>query len=139
MAYATWETGVSGRQGRIHVVGIDDGIDREPAWAGSAGTEELTPIFSPDGTRLLIERYEASGGYRLIVLPVDGGGPEIPLGEGHPTFTDGAVAQWSPDGKSILLTYNDDKTTWLYAADGTSSRQVMWTTDGELTWQRLAP
>ena len=140
IAYATWENGVAGRQGRIHVVGIDDGVDREPAWSGSAGTEELTPIFSPDGTKLLIERYEADTvGYRLFVVPVDGGGPEIALGESHPTFTEGASAMWSPDGRSVLLTYNDDQTSWLYAADGTSAKQVTWTTTGALTWQRLAP
>ncbi len=46
---------------------------------------------------------------------------------------------WSPDGRSVLLTYNDDQTTWLYAADGSSSQQVTWTTSGAMTWQRLAP
>jgi Tol biopolymer transport system component len=140
IAYATWDSVVAGRKGRIHVASIDDGVDREPAWAGSAGTEELAPNFSPDGTKLLIERYEADTvGYRLFVVPVDGRRPEIALGESHPTFTDGASAMWSPDGRSILLTYNDDKTTWLYAADGTSAQQVTWTTSGALTWQRLAP
>lgn len=140
IAYASWENNVTGRQGRIHVVGIDDGVDREPAWAGSAGSEELNPIFSPDGTKLLIERYEPDTvGYRLFVVPVGGGGPEIALGETHPAFSEGASAMWSPDGRSILLTYNDDHTTWLYAADGTSAQQVTWTTTGALTWQRLAP
>ena len=140
LAYASWETDVPGRQGRIHVVGIDDGVDAEPVWAGSAGTEELTPIFSPDGTKLLIERYEPNTvGYRLFVVPVAGGGPEIALGESQPTFSNGASAAWSPDGRSILLTYNVNHKTWLYAADGTSAQQVAWTTTGALTWQRLAP
>ncbi|HET9666120.1 MAG TPA: hypothetical protein VFP09_05170, partial [Desertimonas sp.] len=140
IAYTTWDAGVSGRQGRTHIIGIDSGVDREPAWNGSVGTGELTPIFSPDGTKLLIERYEPNtSSYRLFVVPVDGGGPEIPLGEAHPTFTDGASSMWSPDGRSVLLTYNDDKTTWLYAADGSSSQQVTWTTGGAMTWQRLAP
>ncbi len=85
IAYTTWDAGVSGRQGRTHIIGIDDGVDREPAWDGSVGTEELTPIFSPDGTKLLIERYEPDHvGYRLFVVPVDGGGPEIRAGRGPP-------------------------------------------------------
>ena len=138
IAYATWETGVDGRQGRIHVLDLETGKDREPAWAGSAGTEELTPMFSPDGTRLLIERY-AVDGYRLVVAPVAGGGPEVTLGEPHLEFSHGMSAVWSPDGKTILVTYNDDKRTWLYATDGSSEERVTWTTTGALTWQRLAP
>lgn len=138
IAYATWEDGV-GRQGRIHVVGIDDGVDRQPAWDGSVGAVELMPIFSPDGTSLLIERSEASGGYRLFIVPVAGGGPEIPLGEFHPVLTGGASSLWSPDGRSVLATYNDNKQTWLFAADGTSAQQETWTKNGALTWQRLAP
>ena len=46
---------------------------------------------------------------------------------------------WSPDGRSILLTYHDDNKTWLYAADGTGAEQVTWTTSEAMTWQRLAP
>ena len=49
IAYATWETDVPERRGRIHVVDIDDGVDREPVWAGSAGSEELSPNFSRTG------------------------------------------------------------------------------------------
>ena len=139
IAYATWEAGVPDREGRIHVIGIDEGGDRELTLPGSSGSTELGPIFSPDGRKLLIERYEAAGGYRLIIAPIDGNKTEIALGESRAEFTNGASAMWSPDGTFILVTYNDDQTTWLYAADGTSAQQVTWTTSGALTWQRLAP
>jgi Tol biopolymer transport system component len=138
IAYTTWESGLPGREGRIHILDIDSGVDRQPALPGSAGSEELSPRFSPDGSKLLIDRYEPGGGYRLIVAPVDGGA-EVALGESHPERSNGSSALWSPDGKSILVTYSDTKRTWLFAADGSSAQEVRWTTTGALTWQRLAP
>ena len=46
-----------GLQGRIHLLDIDNGVDRELMFEGSAGTNELDPQFSPDGKSLLFERY----------------------------------------------------------------------------------
>jgi Tol biopolymer transport system component len=139
IAYATWEADKPGRQGRIHILDIDAGVDHEPALPASSGAPELDPIFSPDGTKLLLERYVPAGGYRLVIVPVDGNGPAITLGDLHPEFTNGASAMWSPDGKTILATYNNDHRTWLFSADGNSAQRVDWTTTDSLTWQRLAP
>ena len=138
IAYATWEDGQPALQGRIHVLDVDRGIDRSVLFDGSVGTEELNPRFSPDGTKLLIERYEAVGGYRLVVVPVDGVGPAIILGDRHPEGTNGAPSIWSPDGASILTTYGDDHRSWLLAADGSKAEEVTWTTTDGFTWQRLA-
>jgi Tol biopolymer transport system component len=139
IAYATWETDKPGRHGRIHILDIDSGVDHEPALLGSSGSPELSPIFSPDGTKLLIERSVPAGGYRLVIVPVDGNGPPITVGDLHPVFTNGASSMWSPDGKTILTTYNNDHRTWLFSADGNSAQRVNWTTTGALSWQRLAP
>ena len=139
IAYTTWETEVAGREGRTHILDIDTGNDREPPLPGSAGSTELSPRFSPDGTRLLIERYEAGTvGYRLVVAPIDGGGVTA-LGRSRPKFTEGASAIWSPDGTSVVVTYNNDHTTWLFAVDGSREERVSWPTAGDVTWQRLAP
>ena len=139
IAYTTWEAGIAGREGRTHILDIDTGNDREPPLPGSAGSTELSPRFSPDGTRLLIERYEAGTvGYRLVVAPIDGG-PVTALGRSRPKFTEGASAIWSPDGTSVVVTYNNDHTTWLFAVDGSREERVSWPTAGDLTWQRLAP
>jgi Tol biopolymer transport system component len=139
IAYATWEADKPGRQGRIHILDIDSGVDREPAFQGSSGYIELAPIFSPDGTKLLLERYVPAGGYRLVIVPVDGSGPAIMLGDRRPELTNGAGSMWSPDGTTILTTYNNDHRTWLFSADGNNAQRVDWTRTGALSWQRLAP
>ena len=138
IAYATWEADKPGRQGRIHILDIDSGVDREPAFQSSSGSTELVPIFSPDGTKLLLLR-NVPAGYRLVIVPADGNGPAITLGDLHPLFTDGASSMWSPDGTTILTTYNNDHRTWLFSADGNNAQRVDWTTTGALSWQRLAP
>jgi Tol biopolymer transport system component len=138
-AYATWVDGQAGGKGRIHIFDIDQGTDRALMFDGSAGSEELNPIFSPDASKLLIERYVWDGTYRLIVVPADGGGPATALGDSHPEGTNGASSMWSPDGTTILTTYENDHRTWLLAADGNRTERVTWTTTGSVSWQRLAP
>ena len=139
LVYATWGLG-QGLQGRIHLLDIDNGVDRELMFEGSAGTNELDPQFSPDGKSLLFERYitdPPDGGYRLVIAPVDGG-PATPIGPTHPTGTDGATTEFSPDGTQVLATYNDDGSTWLLDVDGSGERQLP-VLGGGTSWQRLAP
>ena len=146
LVYSTWAEG-GGLQGRIHVVEIDTGVDRALMFDGSELTNEFPYQFSPDGTKLLIERhggdasFEVNGeqGYRLVIAPADGGGPVIPIGPPMPSSTGGATAEFSPDGTQVLAFYKHDQSTWLLDADGSGGEEVDWNPQGEFNWQRLAP
>jgi Tol biopolymer transport system component len=144
IAYSSW-TSTTGREGRVHLIDIESGIDREPLLEGSAGSIDLDPTFSPDGTKLLIDRYSEDS-YQVVVVPSDGVGPAIPLGPRHPTGTGGSHALFSPDGTMVLVSYNDNGDMWLFDTDGGEERRLPWTgpegltwpgPEG-LTWQRLA-
>ena len=116
LVYSTWADG-AGLQGRIHVLDIDTGVDEPLMFEGSEGTNEFPYQFSPDGSKLLLERhgaepsYEVDGefGYRLVVVPADGEGPDIPIGPAMPSSTGGATAEFSPDGTQVLAFYKHDR------------------------------
>ena len=67
LVYVTWGSG-EGQQGRIHTVDLDTGTETALMFEGSAGTNELEPQFSPDGSRLVVTRYDDDGG-RVTVVP----------------------------------------------------------------------
>ncbi len=136
LVYFTWDDDGAGGQGLVHVLDVDAGQDRE--LARNPDYRRQNVVLSPDGSRILLERYDATDNYQLAILPIDGG-PEVVLGEPHPRATDGAALAWSPDGTMVLATYRDDGTTWLLAADGSTAEQVSWPTTEMTTWQRLAP
>ena len=146
LVYSTW-TEDAGQQGRIHVVDIDSGVDEALMFEGSEGSNEFPYVFSPDGSKLLLERhgtdpsYEVNGvgGYRLVVVSVDGAGPAVPIGPPLPSGTGGAHAEFSPDGTQVLANYFADQSTWLLEADGSNGERVDWASNGDFSWQRLAP
>ena len=88
---------------------VDTGADHLVAFDGTAA--DLRPHWSPDGTKLVFERY-SGGAYQLIIGSVNGG-PVTGIGPIRPDKTGGAEAQFSPDGASIVAFYNADKTSWL--------------------------
>lgn len=137
LVYATWGTGV-GKQGRLRVMDLDTGIDTALTFAGSAGSVELAPQFSPDGKRLVITRYRDHT-IQLVVVPADGIGPEEPIGPGQPGDSGSVATLWSPDGSQVLAAYGTDGTVWLLPANGDPGRMLdgmSW--DRGISWQRLA-
>lgn len=137
LVYASWESG-PGTQGRIHILDVDSGHDRVLMFDGSTGSEELHPVFSPDGSLLLLERYvPGDGGYQLVVGALDGSAIARAIGPRHATGTEGAVVEFSPDGTQVLAVYNDDGAAWLLDVDGTAEKQLDWS-EASATWQRLA-
>ncbi len=136
LAYSTWETGA---EGRTHILDIDSGTEAGVDFAPDFDFTDLNPIFSPDGSSFVVERYAADG-YRLTLLSIDGQHPPVSMGAAHPEGTDGANVLFSPDGTKILATYRDDRTTWLFDVATGDGDQMDWTVppSTSATWQRLA-
>jgi len=113
-------------------------VDRLLAFDGSVDSVVGHPLFSPDGARLVFDRY-AGGKNGLGMVPVDGGGKAVPIG---PVHSDGGATpslSFSPDGSMLLVTYPTEGKTWLLATNGGSDRQASWPGTKFQSWQRLAP
>lgn len=136
LMYIRWNDAV---QGEIHVTDIETGIDHVVS-VGVAGDTLLTPHFSPDGTKVLVERYAAgTTGFRLVVASVDGTTPEVEMGPRKPEGINGAPAAFSPDGSKVIATYGDDDSIWFLDIATGTGEQASWTAASLPTWQRLAP
>ena len=87
---------------------------------------ELLPIFSPDGSRIVFGRCFAI--CDIVVINADGSGERTILNEGFP-------GAWSPDGNRIVLARND--ALYVINADGSGLVRVLdldfvtdWSPDG---------
>jgi Tol biopolymer transport system component len=136
LVYVTWGSSEAQR-GRINTIDLVAGNETALMFDGSTGTNELEPLYSPDGAHLALTRYGDDGG-RVTVVPADGIGPAVEVG---PTFPDqGVDIIWSPDATQLLVGYRNDGAVWLLPVDGTAGRKLEGLTwDRGLTWQRLAP
>ena len=137
LVYTTWGEGVDG-QGRTHIFDIDARTDRTLMSRGSAGSIELFPQFSPDGKRVSFFRW-GDAGVQAVIVPLDGNGPDVPIGPIKPSQGGNAQLLWSPDGTQVITSYEADGSVWLLPIDGTAGRQLdglLW--DRGISWQRLA-
>jgi hypothetical protein len=134
LAYATWEP--TEPKGRIRAVDIDSGDDRAVTTDDSDGFTWQAPQFSPDGTHLLLYRFQPASVplARVAIMDIDDGSA-VALGPENENPQPSLM--YSPDGQTILVTYaNGD--TWMYDADGSNGRQVPFSAPGGLSWQRAA-
>ncbi len=90
--------------GRIHVVDVETGQIRMPIFDGPS-TGDWAPAWSPDGERMVFNRL-VSGGEEGLVVAAAGGGPVVEIGPRFPAYSGGAKAEFSPDGRTIIATYN---------------------------------
>jgi WD40 repeat protein len=136
IAYTLWD----GSIGTVHVADVATGLDTIPAFDPPSGGGVIDEIngWSPDGSRLMFDRFRGSSSFHLAVAP-SSGGHVVEIGPGVPTNgTD--YAQFSPDGTSVLAYYGIDKSTRLLDATGsTPDRQFSSTIAERSSWQRLAP
>jgi dipeptidyl aminopeptidase/acylaminoacyl peptidase len=139
LAYASWSDG-PGLQGRIHLLDIATGFERPMLFAGSKGSVELAPRFSPDGTSLLIERSTGSTGtYQLVIAPLDRPDPETQVGPIQPLGFGGSITDFSPDGSRIVAMYGNGGSTWLLDVSGGEGEPLPWTGIQGQTWQSVVP
>jgi Tol biopolymer transport system component len=93
-----------------------------------------TPVWSPDGTKLLLFRVTRKN-QTLAMVPADGGGPGQEFSLGFRGF--GSLG-WSPDGSQIVSTPADEdvEASLVRLDDGTIRRVPRWYIGD---WQRVAP
>jgi Tol biopolymer transport system component len=135
VTYTTWER--EAESNRIHTVDLHTGADRvisDPARNQGFAT------FSPDSRRIVFVTY-GSGTNQITVVPVDGSGPQLPMGPNYRQVQDEYISGiWSPDGKSILVNDPISKETRLVdAATGGDGELLPWSAGNVSGWQRLAP
>jgi dipeptidyl aminopeptidase/acylaminoacyl peptidase len=141
LAYATWGTG-DGRGERIHVTDISTGFDRLATPDSGDGFLWQDAFVSPDSAYIVSHAYTpeaATVSFRLGLIRTDGKGPPRLIGATHEPREGGADVTFSPDGTKLLVTYHDDRSTWLFDVATGDGRQIAKGTVEAMTWQRLAP
>jgi hypothetical protein len=139
LTYWRWESATI--PGRIHQLDLatkDDRVLRfDPSDYG-----EGSLVHSPDGSQVLLIRNERSGATRgqFMVAPADASRRGILIG--HPFDSDadqGPSSGFSPDGKTVFVTYPGEAPQFFDAATG-AARTGPWTKSVDCcSWQRLAP
>ena len=136
LLYVLWANGV---EGRLHEVDVLTGADRE---LPLEGIDELFAInrawYSPDGSSILFDLFEADGDHWAIV-PSEGGAVRE-IGQEWPG--DAPDALWSPDGRSVLARYPTATGSELWLLDATGSgadRRLDVVVPYLPEWQRVAP
>jgi dipeptidyl aminopeptidase/acylaminoacyl peptidase len=159
IAYARWEPSVIQKDLRVHVMSADGTRDRIVGHAGGSwwesgplnaadGPWSGAPLWSPDGTELLIERNPGTGDGEYsthpstpVVVSVDGGAPDV--GIRFELSSRGSVAGWSPDGSMIQATPLDENGNTaqqlLWDPHTGESRVTPWAANSTPAWQRVAP
>jgi eukaryotic-like serine/threonine-protein kinase len=108
------------REGKVWMGPLDgsSGTDKE-FWAGPPGRAASSPVFSPDGNRLVALGSNAE----LWLLPFPTGTPRL-LG----SFGDRFGVSWFPDGRHLAMTdLSPDGVSTLFAVDVTDgSRRTLY-------------
>jgi Tol biopolymer transport system component len=101
------------------------------------------PQWSPDGKSVAFEHWtRAANGTDWVAHPI--GIVDVATGQLHdvgPVSEDGYVGWgWSPDGTSILEVPKQNVGTVLVVNAATGHTTTLpWSTDGAISWQRVAP
>jgi len=107
------------REGMSWVVSIADGKE----WQVSpVGTISFSPIWSPDGTRILYRTDTASEVNVIMTVAARGGEPK------RVTDVGGSATRWSPDGANIVFMHGNPRDNpGVYRAPSSGGKAVLLT------------
>jgi Tol biopolymer transport system component len=130
---------------RVHIVNADGTNDRALPGPPDPRINEGWPIFSPDGTQLLVQHFRfptgedtRDGAGSIAVMPADGSAPAREIGirvEG--TNNPDTWKDWSPDGGFVLQMVDETGTAYLVDPDTGAATELPWADDIPV-WQRIA-
>jgi TolB protein len=109
--------------------GVAEALTRGPAY-------HFEPAWSPDGRRLAVT-VDTGEGYRIGLLPADGGEVELVADSGSEAPVDIQPA-WSPDGIHLYFASSRDRTLNIYRLE-VASGQVETAAQGPGQWIQPAP
>jgi hypothetical protein len=99
--------------------------------------QQAWPMWSPDGSQILLQRFTWQHGW-LGLIPADGSSVGRDLGTPVNYEDDTNMDQgWSPDGRTILLRFDDDHFVSIDAATGVET-PLTWPVDKIPDWRRVA-
>jgi hypothetical protein len=131
LTYWRWEESTGSR---IHQLDTATGVDRELRFDPSA-TGETRLFHSPDGSLALLQREDTAG--QIMIAPADASRPGILIGRRF-DLKAGAGYGFSPDGKTVFVTYAGEAPQFFDSATG-AVRPGPSTKAECCSWQRLAP
>jgi Tol biopolymer transport system component len=121
---------------RVHILTIATMSDVTIPAPQTKDVQQAWASWSPDGTQVLFQRFTWEMSW-LGLAPADGSSAGRDLGT--PMGGDGVQMDqaWSPDGKTILLRFDQDHFVSLDVATGVQT-PVTWPIDRIPDWQRVA-
>jgi hypothetical protein len=135
LTYWRWESPTL--PGRIHQFDIATKGDRElrfdPSSYGEAGL-----LHSPDGSQVILSRNDTAAGQTMIG-PADASRPGILVGRRFDKDTEEPMRGFSPDGKTVFVTFAGEAPQFFDAATGAPGIGPWTPSDECCGWQRLAP
>ena len=126
---------------RTHVVNADGSGDITVPGPADPTIQEAWPIWSPDGTQILLHRWtwktDGGGLGWVAIMPADGSAPARDIGPKVAGGEDTGISKgWSPDGTRILIRY--ENTRQVYEVDPVTGveTELPWTEELP-DWQRV--
>jgi Tol biopolymer transport system component len=136
-AYSRWDES-TGINGVIHLVDVETKRQRPVEASGGTGVADLHPMWSPDGSTLLVQRFTGDR-HQNVLIPVDGTGEPVVLTGGPRLRTNDLPERlFSPDGSSVVMRFPANNSVWVYdTVTGEGTELTGLRLDG-LSWQRVA-
>jgi Tol biopolymer transport system component len=118
-----------------------DGTQQQPLTTPPAGSWDVEPRFSPDGTTIAFQRF-----YAIWLVNADGTNPrELPASQNPNPFALHTMPSWNPNGTEIAFCRQQGGTSGIVAADvnGAASQFTVLTynpdVDGLDAWPAWSP